>query len=105
MKWLADFTFTLIAEKPYCVIVLLYSLCLPEDCYVQSSPLKPIPVFAPLVVDFMARCSKKPYSVQCLECGLLMETPACYRNHMLETQNQHVVSAFTEANVVSSWSL
>ncbi|KAH3831735.1 uncharacterized protein LOC127877871 isoform X2 [Dreissena polymorpha] len=74
-----------------------------EDCYVQSSPLEPIPVFAPLVVDFMARCSKKPYSVQCLECGLLMETPACYRNHMLETQNQHVVSAFTEANVVDTF--
>ncbi|XP_060551929.1 uncharacterized protein LOC132713376 [Ruditapes philippinarum] len=60
----------------------------------------PVAVAQELVQDIITKCNDVAYKVQCLECGISIETPAILKHHARETQNQHVVASLTETSLV-----
>ena len=66
-------------------------------------PLEVGPVAIPeeLAMDFIDKCKRVPFKVQCLECSLEVETALMLRQHMAETNRQHPVSSLCESNPVS----
>lgn len=77
-----------------------HDICYPfaEDHKAQS--LGPVAVVEELAQDMIKKCEKISFSVQCLECLMDIENPASLRQHLLETNNLHVVSVLSDMNVV-----
>ncbi|XP_053380506.1 uncharacterized protein LOC123559910 [Mercenaria mercenaria] len=71
-----------------------------DDYSTDNKMNGPVAVAEELVQDMISKCNKVVYTVQCLECGMLMETPAILKHHMRETRNQHIVAALTETSLV-----
>ena len=51
-------------------------------------------------MDFIEKCKKIAFRVQCLECSLEIETTMMLRQHMAETNKQHPVSSLADCNLV-----
>jgi len=60
----------------------------------------PVPMPESLARDFMMKCKSVAYTVQCLECSLLIQSPASLRHHIRETNSQHIVSSLTDSSLV-----
>lgn len=71
-----------------------------NDYSTEEKHSGPVAVAEELVQDLISKCSKVAYTVQCLECGMLIETPAILNHHIRETQNQHIVASLTETSLV-----
>ena len=52
-------------------------------------------------MDFIEKCRKVSFRIQCLECSLEIETPAMLRQHIAETNRQHLISSLAHSNPVS----
>lgn len=64
----------------------------------------PAPVTEELAQDFIRRCKKIPFHVQCLDCDEYIANPALMRQHERETNKQHQLAALTSETVVDVFS-
>lgn len=70
----------------------------------QPVEVGPVAIPEELAMDFMEKCSKIPFKVQCLECSLEIQTALMLRQHMAETNRQHPVSSLADCNPVG-WNI
>ncbi|KAL4219638.1 hypothetical protein ACF0H5_022210 [Mactra antiquata] len=64
-----------------------------------STDSGPVAVVHELVDNFIKECGKVKYSLECLECALVIESSQALHEHLEETNNTHTIASFTESTV------
>ncbi|XP_045158331.2 E3 SUMO-protein ligase ZNF451-like isoform X2 [Mercenaria mercenaria] len=77
-----------------------------KDDDIDSDFNLPVAMAEEFVQDYIRKCKKIAFQVQCLDCGMDILTPADFRDHQNETNNFHMMSALADtilADVFSTY--